>query len=135
MKVGGWCCYVVGRPPAKFHRIWSPFDAPTNNCCRLIRQTFSVSRKRRRASLSSLLSAQGFPHSPLPLTARPNLTSLVSPWPSSRARPKRCPGPDPGSRHRCVRFIPKRLQNITVFLFGLPSYFMRDRPTTIGWTE
>ena len=30
MKVGMRCFYVVGRPPAKFHRIRSPFDAPTD---------------------------------------------------------------------------------------------------------
>ena len=31
MKVGKWSCYSVGRPPAKFHRIRSSFDAPTDN--------------------------------------------------------------------------------------------------------
>lgn len=31
LKVGMRSYYSVGRPPAKFHRIWSPFDAPTNN--------------------------------------------------------------------------------------------------------
>ena len=30
MKVGVRCCYVVSRLPAKFHRIWSSFDAPTD---------------------------------------------------------------------------------------------------------
>ena len=30
LKVGMWCCYVVSRSPAKFHRIWSPFDVPTD---------------------------------------------------------------------------------------------------------
>ena len=29
LKVGMRCCYVVGRSPAKFHRIRSPFDAPS----------------------------------------------------------------------------------------------------------
>ena len=40
----------------------------------------------------SLLLAQGFLHSPLP-TTKPNLTSLVSPRPSSRARPIVVPNP------------------------------------------
>src|SRR3954469_21553071 len=31
MKVGVRCCFVVSRPPAKFHRIQSPFVAPTDN--------------------------------------------------------------------------------------------------------
>ena len=26
-----WCFYVVGRPPAKFHRFRSSFDSPTDN--------------------------------------------------------------------------------------------------------
>ena len=48
---------------------------------------FSVSGNSCRAALlSSHLS-------PLPLTARPYLTSLVSPRPSSRARPKADPDP------------------------------------------
>ena len=28
MEVGVRCCCVVGRPPAKFRRIRSPFDCP-----------------------------------------------------------------------------------------------------------
>ena len=31
MKVGVRCCFVVSRPPAKFHRVRNPFDAPTDN--------------------------------------------------------------------------------------------------------
>ena len=31
MKVGVRCCFVVGRPPAKFHHVRSPFDASTFN--------------------------------------------------------------------------------------------------------
>ena len=31
LKVGVRSYYSVGRPPAKFHRIRSPFDAPTDN--------------------------------------------------------------------------------------------------------
>ena len=46
-----------------------------------------------------------------------------------------CPGPDPSSRHRRVRIIPKHLQNVTVFLFGLPSLFFPDRPIKIGGTK
>ena len=31
LKVGVRCCFVVSRSPVKFHRIRSPFDAPTDN--------------------------------------------------------------------------------------------------------
>ena len=31
MKVGVWSYYSVDRPPVKFHRIRSLFDAPTDN--------------------------------------------------------------------------------------------------------
>ena len=31
MKVGVRCCFVVSRLPVKFHRVWSLFDAPTDN--------------------------------------------------------------------------------------------------------
>ena len=91
---------------------------------------FSVSGNSRWASLSSLLSARDRLHSPLP-TARPNLTSRQPTALLARA-PESCPGPDPDSRYRCVWIIPKHLQNVTVFLFGTPSYFIRDHPIAIG---
>ena len=81
------CCYVVGRLPAKFHRIRSLFDAPTDN--------YSGSIAGLSSDIFGLRNVlPGFPslssldclHSPLP-TARPNLTSLVITRPSSRARP------------------------------------------------
>ena len=50
-------------------------------------------------------------------------------------RVRNFPGPDPGSRHHWIRIIPKHLQNISVFLFGLPSLFIRDRPIKIGGTR
>ena len=31
MRVDVWSYYSVDRPPVKFHRIRSPFDAPTDN--------------------------------------------------------------------------------------------------------
>ena len=31
MSFGVRSCYIVGRPPAKFHRVRSPFDAPADN--------------------------------------------------------------------------------------------------------
>ena len=125
MKVGMRCCYVVSRPPAKFHRIRSPFDAPTDNYSGSIAgQTSDVFGLRKQSpglSMSSLLSARDHLHSPLP-TAEPNLTSLVRPPPHPRAS-ESCPEPDPDCRHRCVRIIPKHLQNVSVFFCGLPNLF------------
>ena len=96
MKVGVRCCFVVGRPPAKFHRVRSPFDAPTDNysgnIVGLTSDVFGLRKQSSGLSLSFLLSARALLHSPLP-TARSNLTSLVSPRPSSRARPKIVPDP------------------------------------------
>ena len=133
MKVGMRCFYVVGRPPAKFHRIQSPFDAPTDNysgsIAGLSSGVFDLRKPCRAASLPSSLSPTLSSQS-----ARPNLTSLVSPRPSSRAS-ENCPGPDPDSRHRWIRIIPKRLQNVFVLLIGLPNYFFPDRPITIGGTD
>ena len=60
--------------------------------------------------------------------------SLHSASPLTRA-PESCPRPDSDSRYRCVRIISKRLQNVSVFLFGLPRYFIRDRPIMIGGTK
>ena len=98
MRVDVWSYYSVDRPPVKFHRIWSSFDAPTINYSDSIAGLFVGrfrSPKTVTGSLSSLLSAQGLLHSPLP-TARPNLTSLVSPRPSLRACPKIVPNPTRG---------------------------------------
>ena len=64
---------------------------------------------------------------------KPSLLSASNP--PSRARPKSCPGPNPDCRYRCVQIIPKHLQNVTIFLFGLPGYFIRDRPILIGGTR
>ena len=121
MRVDVWSYYSVGRPPVKFHRIRRSFDAPTDNysgsIAGLTSDVFSLRKLCRAASLPSSLRPTRSSQS-----AKPNLTSLVSPRPSSCAS-ESCPGPDPDSRHRCVRIIPKHLQNITVFLFGLPSLF------------
>ena len=82
MRVGVWYYYSVDRPPVKFHRIWSSFDAPTINYSGSIAgvssDVFGLGNSRRA---SPLLSSQTF--ATLPLTARPYLTSLVSPRPSS----------------------------------------------------
>ena len=133
MKVGMRCFYVVGRPPAMFHRIRSPFDAPTDNYSGSIAGlTSDVFGLRKLLPGFPSLSSLDRLHSPLP-TVRSNLTSLVSPRLSSCAS-ESCPGPEPSCRHRCIRIIPKRLQNVTFFLFGLPSYFIRDRSIAIGGT-
>ena len=93
LEVGMLCCYSVDRPTAKFHRIHSLFDAPTDNYSdNIVGQTSDVFGLRKLLlgfpSFSSLVRL----HSPLP-TAGPNLTSLVSPQTSSRACPKVVPDP------------------------------------------
>ena len=65
LKVGMWCRFVVSRPPAKFHRIRSPFDAPTDNYSGIIvGQTSDVFGLRKRLP-GCLLSS---PLSPSPST-------------------------------------------------------------------
>ena len=115
------CCYVVSRPPAKFHHIRSSFDAPTinysGNSSRSNARRFRSPKTIARLHSPSFLLAQALLHSP----PRPSLPPLcVEHRPLSRVR--NCPEPDSGSRHRWAQIIPKHLQNITVFLFGLPSY-------------
>ena len=129
LKIGVRCCFVVNRPPVKFHRIRRSFDAPTDNysgsIASLTSDVFGLRKPCRAASLPSSLRPTRSSQS-----ARPNLTSLVSPRPSSRAT-ESCSGPDPECRHRCIRIISKHLQNITVLLFGLPSLFFLNRPILI----
>ena len=139
LKVGMRCSYSVDRLPGKFHRIRSLFDAPTDNysdnIVGQIVECFGLRKPCRAASLPSSLRTTRSRQS-----ARPNRTSLVSPRTSSRARPKSCPGPEPDYRHRCVRIIPKGLQNISLLLFGLPSLFFStaqfrsEAPTSIVFT-
>ena len=133
MKVGVRSYYSVDRPPAKFHRIRSPFDAPTDyysdSIVSLTSDIFGLRKTVARLSLSFL---------PRPSTqsttyrqAQPNLSHQPA---ALLARvSESCPGPELGSRHR-IWIIPKHLQNITVFLFGHPNLFIRDRPIAIGGT-
>ena len=129
------CCYSVTRPPAKFHRIRSPFDVPTNKYSGNSSRS-NVGRFRSpEIVVSSLISARDLLHSPpspssfpssLPelsdAIARSETLSAQCIEPLTRA-PESCPGPDSDSRYRCVRIIPKHLQNISVFLIGLPNLF------------
>ena len=129
MRVGMWCFYVLSRPHAKFHRIRSPFDAPTDNYSDIIvGQNVGCFRSPETVAGPLLFYLLSPLPSALPLTARPYLTSLVSPRTSSRARPKSCPEPDPGSRHRWVRIIPKHLQNVSVLFIGLPNLVFLEPP-------
>ena len=120
LKVGVQSYFSVGRPPVKFDRVRNPFDSPTvnysGNIAGLTSDVIGLRKPCRAASLPSFLRPTCSSQS-----ARPNLTSLVSPWPSSRAS-KSCPEPNPDCRHHCVRIIPKHLQNISVLLIVLPSY-------------
>ena len=91
-EVGVRCCFVVSRPPAKFHRVRSPFDAPTDNysgnIAGLTSDVFGLRKPCQAASLPSSLRPIRSSQS-----ARPNLTSLASRRPCSRARPKVVPDP------------------------------------------
>ena len=61
-KVGMRCRYVVGRPPAKFHRIRSLFDAPTDNysgsIASLMSDVFGLRKQSPGLPLFSFLSSR-----------------------------------------------------------------------------
>ena len=137
MRVDVWPYYSVDRPPVKFHRIQSPFDAPTDNYSGSIADLSSDVFGLRK-QMSGPLSLSSHPrslatvhlvHPPTPLRVRSRPMRSHGPKPSlhSASNPSRasgsCPGPDPLCHHHCLQIIPKHLQNITVFLFGLPNYF------------
>ena len=126
MKVGVRCCFVVSRPPAKFHRIRSSFDTPTDNysgsIASLTSDVFGL-RKPCRAAFPSL-SSQPETSRTQPRPSLPPLCTVHRPL----ARVRNLPEPDPESRHCWIRIIPKHLQKISVFLFGLPTYLF-SRPS------
>ena len=123
MRVDVWSYYSVDRPPVKFHRIRRSFDAPTDNysgsIAGLTSDVFGLQKPCRAASLPSSLRPTRSPQS----TARPNLTLSAQCINPTHVRVRNFPGPDPGSRHRCVWIIPGHLQNVSIFLFGLPNLF------------
>lgn len=137
LKVGVQSYYSVDSPPAKFHRIRSSFDSPTLNYSGIIvRHTSDVFGLRKQSpglSLFSSLSSRPSTQSTTHRQAQPNLSRQPADL-LARAS-ESCPRPDPGSRHRCVRIIPKHLQNVSVLLIGLPNIFFRDRPIPIEGTK
>ena len=90
---------------------------------------FLVFGNRVGLHLSPLLSDQPALHNP----PDPTLPLSSARSPSSRMS-ENCLGPDLGSRQRWIRIIPKHLQNISVFLFGLPTYVFLYRSIMIGGT-
>ena len=92
MRVGVWSYYSVDRPPVKFHRIWSPFDVPTDNYSGSIAGLF-VGRFRSPETLPSCISPLFSQTNPLSTAhlgpAYPSLHSASAP----RARPKIVPNP------------------------------------------
>ena len=68
MRVGVRSCYSVGRPPAKFHRIRSSFDAPTDNYSDIIvgltSDVFGLRKQMPGLSLFSLSQSRHNPPSP-----------------------------------------------------------------------
>src|SRR3954467_3316008 len=111
MKVGVRCCFGVGRPPAKFHRIRSLFDAPTNKhngiIVGLTSDVFGL--RKQMPGPPSLFSPSQSHHSPpspssfpssLPelfdVTARSETLSAQCIEPLL-ARVRNCPEPDPDS--------------------------------------
>ena len=133
MKVGVRCCFVVSRPPAKFHRIRSPFDAPTDNysgsIAGLTSDVFGLRKQSPGLPLFSSLSSRP---STRPTTYRQIQPKLSRQPAALLARASESfPGPDPDRHHRWIRIIPKHLQNISIFLIGPPNLFIRDRPILI----
>ena len=131
LKVGMRCCFVVSRPPAKFHRIRSPFDVPTDKYS----GNSSWSNVGRFQSPETVAGPPSLLFSQLETVCTAHLVHPPSPL-RFRSCPMRLhgPKPEPSCRHRCIRIIPKRLQNVTVFLFELPRYFIRGRPISIRGT-
>ena len=143
-----WSYYRVGRPPVKFHRIRRSFDAPTDNYSDirvgLTSDVFGI-WKQMLGPLSLFSPSQSRHNPPSPSSfpsslpelsdapARSETLSAQCIEPLTRA-PESCPGPDSDSRYRCVRIIPKHLQNIFILLFGLFNLFIYDRPIIIGRT-
>ena len=137
MRVDVWSYYSVDRPPVKFHRIRSSFDAPTDNysgsiAC-LTSDVFGLRKQTPGLPLFSSLSSRPSTQATTYRQVQPNLSRQPAAL-LARAS-ESCPEPDPLYRYRCVRIIPKRLQNVSVLLFGLPNYFMRDRPILIEGTR
>ena len=125
MIFGVRSCYSVGRPPAKFHRNRSSFDAPTINYSGSIAGlTSDVFGLRKQSpglppfsSLSSRPSTQ-------PTTYRQVQANLSRQPAALLARTSEsCPEPDSDYRYHWIRIIPKHLQNISFFLFGLPIFY------------
>ena len=132
MKVGVWSYYSVDRLPVKFHRIWSLFDAPTDNysgnIAGLTSDVFGL-RKQMPAPLSlfsplSLATAHlGHPPSPLrfwscpmrPHGPKPSLHSASNP---SRERPKAVPDPT----RTVVTAVSGSSQNI----YKISSFYLLD---------
>ena len=135
LKVGMRCCFVVSRPPAKFHRIRSPFDALTDNysgsIAGLTSDVFGP-RKQSPGLSSSLCSALCLLH--YLSSARPNLTSLVSSRPSSRARPKAVPM-RPGQSSPLDSDHPRTSTKRLRFSLWATQPIFLDRPFSIGGTR
>ena len=127
MKVGVRCCIVVSRPPAKFHRVRSPFDAPTDNysgnIAGLTSDVFGLRKQSQGLPLFSSLSSRPSTQPTTYRQVQPNLSRQPAAL-LARAS-KNCPGPDPSSRHRRVRIIPKHLQNVSFSHLGSLAYFSR----------
>ena len=125
MKVGVRCFYVVGRPPVNFPRIRSSFDAPTDNysgnIAGLTSDVFGLRKQLPGLPLFSSLTSRPSTQPTTYRQVQPNLSR--QPAALLACASENCPGPDPSSRHRCVRIIPKHLQNVSVLLIGLPNIF------------
>ena len=122
MKLNRRSTYTITRPHANFHRIRSPFDAPTVNYSdNIIGLTSDVFGLRKQSSGLPLFSSLSSRPSTQPTTYRQVQTNLSrQPATLLTRTPESCPGPDSGSRHRRVRIIPEHLQNISVFFVWSP---------------
>ena len=96
MRVDVWSCYSVGRPPAKFHRNWSSFDAPTFNyrdsIAGLTSEVFGLRKQSPGLPLFSSLSSRPSAQATY-RQVQPNLSRRPSAHPSrvrklSRTRPE-----------------------------------------------
>ena len=90
MTVGVWSYYSVDRPPVNFHRVRSPFDAPTDNYSGNIAGLFA-GRFRSPETIAGLHSSSLFSVQPqiLPCSSNPSFLNASTP----RPRPKAVPDP------------------------------------------
>ena len=115
---------LVGRPPSFIAfgaRLIAQLLNYSGNIVGLTSDVFGLRKQSPSLPLFSSVSSRPSTQPTTYRQVQPNLSRQPAAL-LARAS-ENCPGPDPSSCHRRVRIIPKHLQNVSVFSFGLPSLF------------